>query len=791
MSSFIRSRAHGAQRPHAVSLAVAALASALPLGAAAQSAPTAPAATATAAEGTLPTVSVKAQREVPNKADVSASPKLSQPLVDTPKTVQVIKKETLREQGAATLMEALRNTPGITMQLGEGGSTAAGDTFQMRGFSASTSTFVDGIRDLGAVTRDTFNVEQVEVVKGPSGAEIGRGASAGYINLISKLPELDNSGEASLTLGTASKKRATLDLNRTLGEHSALRLNLMTQNSGVDGRDEVRNKGTGIAPSIAFGLNTPTRVFLYSQHLRQDNVPDGGIPSIGLEGYVRSVATGVSQAQVDAMNAAPAVRSSNYYGSPDDYEKVDADMFSVRLEHDLAPGTTVRSLSRYGKTHMDRVLTSVGAVTATTASDPSTWTVARSRQRTDQTNEILANQTSLSTAFTTGGLRHDLVGGVELMLERQTTLGTGTAAQTVNGVSYTAISNPAANLYHPSTSDVLGVPYLTGLDTYGDTMTVAAYVFDTLTLNDQWKVSAGLRQERYRTHTTSNTLVTTTNQSTTYPAYAVGSVAPNDLRDTGELTSWNLGVVFKPAANGSVYAALANAATPPGSANFALSATTTSASHAAMDPQRTKLAELGTKWDLLDKQLNVSATAYRSVNTGQVTQNPVDQTYVQEGQTTVKGLELAAVGQLNSFWQVSAAVAKMKTTQEHQQSVSSTTGAVTTTTGVRWSPELTASVWTSYTLGDYTLGGGVRHVGEQKRAISKTAGTTTPDNMAAIAAYQVVDLMAAWKVNKALNLQLNVGNVLDEDYIASLNNNGSRVKLGAPRSAQLTAHLSF
>lgn len=786
MSTHIRSRAHGAQRPHVVSLAAAALAGALPLAATAQSAPSAP------AEATLPAVSVKARREVPNKADTSASPKLSQPLLDTPKTVQVIKKETLREQGAATLMEALRNTPGVTMQLGEGGNTAAGDTFQLRGFSAQTATFVDGIRDLGAVTRDTFNLEQVEVVKGPSGAETGRGASAGYINLISKVPELGHSGEASLTLGTASKKRATLDLNRSLGDTSAFRLNVMAQDAGVDGRSTVQNKGTGIAPSIAFGLNTPTRLHLYSQHLRQDNVPDGGIPSIGLEGYVRSVATGVTQAQVDAMNTAQAVNRRNHYGSPADHEKVKADMLTVRLEHDLAPGTTVRNLSRYGKTHMDRVLTSVGTVTTTTAGDPATWTVARSRQRTDQTNEILANQTNVSTRLTVGGLRHDLVGGLEWMHERQTTLGTGTAAAVIQGKTYAAISNPAANLYNPSSGDALGVPYLTGIDTDGATTTAAAYLFDTVSVGEDWKFSAGLRRERYRTTTRSGTLVTSSNLATySGQGYGVGSVVASDLRDRSSLTSWNLGAVFKPTANGSVYAALANSATPPGSANFALSSTSTSASHADMDPQRTRLAELGTKWDLLDKQLNVSATAYRTVNTGQVTQNPVDLSYVQEGKTTVKGLELAAVGQLNQFWQVSAAVAKMKTTQEHQQSVSSTTGAVTTTTGVRWSPELTASVWTSYTLGSFTLGGGVRHVGEQKRAIAKTAGTTTADNMAAIPAYQVVDLMAAWKVSKALNLQLNVGNLLDESYIASLNNNGARVKLGAPRSAQLTAHLSF
>lgn len=127
----------------------------------------------------LPEMVVTSKAEVPYKADRSANAKLTQPLLDAPKTVQVIKKEMLREQGAGSLMEALRNTPGITMQLGENGNTAAGDTFMMRGFSTQQSTFVDGVRDLGAVSRDLFNLEQVEVVKGAAGSDIGRGASSG------------------------------------------------------------------------------------------------------------------------------------------------------------------------------------------------------------------------------------------------------------------------------------------------------------------------------------------------------------------------------------------------------------------------------------------------------------------------------------------------------------------------------------------------------------------------------------------------------------------------------------
>ena len=185
------------------------------------------------AEKSLPETTIRSEATVPYKTDRLANPKLTQPLVDIPQTISVINSEVIREQGAASLMDALRNTPGITMQLGEGGSTSAGDTFQLRAFSTQTATFIDGIRDLGAITRDIFNIDQVEVVKGPAGTDIGRGAASGYINLISKLPTRTEQYGVTTTVNTANNKRVTADLNKQLGETSAARLNLMGQAGGV------------------------------------------------------------------------------------------------------------------------------------------------------------------------------------------------------------------------------------------------------------------------------------------------------------------------------------------------------------------------------------------------------------------------------------------------------------------------------------------------------------------------------------------------------------------------------
>lgn len=740
-------------------------------------------------------VKIQASRIEPFKVEQSASSKITQPLVDTPKTIQVINQQVIKEQGAATLMDALRNTPGITMQLGENGNTSAGDTFQMRGFSTQTSTFLDGVRDLGAVSRDVFNLEQVEVVKGPAGADIGRGAASGYINLISKLPTQDDISDLSVTVGTADKKRVTADIGRALGDNAAFRVNVMAQDSGVDGRDEVGQKGWALAPSMAFGLGTPTRVYLYSQHLRHNNRPDGGIPSIGFDGYYRAPTTAgnaTSEAKAAALNAAPRVDRSNYYGSVNDREKVTADMFTAKIEHDLGAGTTVRNISRYGKTRMDRVLTGVsGSISdsnVVNVNDPSTWTLGRSRQRVDQTNEVLTNQTSVNTSFQTGGLTHDVAAGVEFIYERQLTKGTGTSAQTINGITYAAVTAPAASLYRPQATDAMGVPYLTGVDTEGKTVTAALYALDTITFNPAWKLNLGVRFDRYNTNTTSGTIVTSSNASN-YPGYAVGSVVPSDLDDADLLTSWNTGLVYKPASNGTVYAAYANSMTPPGSANFGLSSGDTNANNPSFDPQTTESFELGTKWELLDKRLNLTAAVYQTENDKQVSYDDVSDTYTQFGKTRVRGIELGLVGQITNFWQVSAGVAKTKTTQKDQYRYSSTNG-ITESNGVRWSPEWTATVWTSYTHDAWTVGGGLRHVSEQKRVIT-AGGVAATTNMPDIPSYTVADLMLGYKVSKNVNLQLNVYNLFDKDYISTLNNGGGRLVLGAPRSAALTASIKF
>lgn len=729
----IKSRKHAVARRSGCSAAVAMAFIALPGAAFAQQADT-----------TLPEVKVTGQTET-YKAEKASSPKFTQPLVDTPQTITIIKKELLQEQGATTLTEALRNTPGITMTMGENGNTTTGDSIFMRGFDTQGSIFVDGIRDLGTITRDMFNMEQVEIVKGPAGTDNGRGAPSGYINLESKRAKADNFTNATVGVRTAGSVRATADLNRQFSENAAFRLNLLSDTGGVEDRDWVKNKSLGIAPSVTFGLNTPTRVTLNYLHIEQKNRPDGGIPAIGIPGYQGA----------GVLESAAPVNRSNYYGSTNDFNDVNADMFTAFVEHTLAPNITLRNTTRYGITEQDYNLTGINAVTA--AGDPSTWTVSRSRQGKDQRNEILTNQTNITADVQTGAIKHSLSGGVEFIYEKQ-----GNKTLGLNG----ATQGPA-NLYNPSVGDVFQPLLYTGASTSGETTTAAAYLFDTIKLNESFQLNGGLRYEHYKTK---------------FENIDTTGVTASRFDKGDNLLTWKAGALYKPAENGSVYVAYASSQKPPGSDNFTL-ATGANINNPNLDPQKATNVEIGTKWDLLDNRLAFTGAIFKTENENAAVQtDPVTSEVTAFGKQRVKGVELGLVGQITSAWQVSTGLARMDT--------KTVQGTATQTGGnLNWSPKMTFTGWTTYRLPfGLTIGGGVRYVDSQVRSANAALPTT---NVAQVPSYTVYDAMASYVVNKNLTLQLNLYNLTDKFYVQSLNNGGSRFVLGQPRSGFLSANLKF
>ncbi|MFC4654229.1 catecholate siderophore receptor Fiu [Rheinheimera marina] len=775
--AFIKAKKHSQVTQFNSTLLASALALAIPAVAQAQQTQT-----------ELDAVVVSADEvEAQYKADTVSSTKQTQPLVNTPQTIVVVKKELIQQQAATTLSDALRNTPGITMLMGENGNTATGDSIFMRGFDTQGSIFVDGIRDLGTISRDTFNTEQVEIAKGPAGADNGRGSSSGYINLASKMATLEDASVANLTAGSGSYKRGTIDMNRQIGDTSALRINLLAQDSDVAGRDVVEDNRYGFASSLALGLGTSTRTYLNLFHMSQDNIPDGGIPTVGLEGFYNAAfdadpSTNYPNGGPNAGKIIAPVDTSNFYGSTNDKDDVKATMATVKVEHDLNDNTVLRNTSRFGQSDQDYLLTGVNAITTTTGSgaaavaiaDPNNWTISRSRQGKDQRNRILTNQTQLNTSVQTGAIRHDISSGLEFIYESQRNFTLALPTGTTQG---------AANLYNPSTSDTFVDPVRTGASTEGSTMTSALYVLDTLHLNEQWQLNLSGRFEHYSTETD---LVTVQGTSTpqTIP---IGTLLGSTLKASDNLASYKVGALYKPASNGSLYLSYATTQLPPGGANFALSATANNINNANVDPQKGSNLELGTKWDLLDNKLAVTAAVFESTNENEIATDPTGAA-TQVGERQVRGVELGLVGAITSAWQISAGAAYLDSeiTRGNQSGTNPTDGGV-----IQWTPELTLTVWNSYSFGNgLVLGGGVRYVDTVSRSSSTTlnlAKTSVP----AVPDYWVVDAMASYPITPTVDIQLNVYNLLDEEYMSSLNNGGSRYFMGTPRSARLGVNVKF
>lgn len=728
----------------------------------------------------LNTVKVEAEAIESYKVEQVSSPKFTQPLRDTPQTIQVISNQVFTQQGATTLTEALRNSAGVgTFYAGENGNTNTGDAIYMRGFDTSSSLFVDGIRDLGSISRDLFNIEQVEVVKGPAGTDNGRSAPTGAINLSSKQAYLEDAISGTATTGTDSQNRVTADVNQTLGESSAVRVNLMWQDSDVAGRDHVNNSRFGIAPSFGFGLDGKTRSYLNLLYVEQDNMPDGFVPTVGIAHWE-------PQPGLEQLIGNP-VDSENFYGLRGDHDDVTVKMATFRIEHDFADNVTLTNSLRWGTTEQDYLLSafmSTGGVDASgnptgnikwsDVNDLSSYTLARGTNTyKDVENEILTDQLNLRIDFATGGIEHNLSTGVEFTREEQ-----------INYGNIATGSRAAANLYNPDWNDIdaLGAQR-SGANNEGQTDTLSFYTFDTLKFSEQFLVTGGVRADRYETQYTSNAICNNGTGRGAVPCNGadIGTIVTTiDAEAKDTLVNWKLGAVYKPMEAASIYANYAISQQPPGGSNFQLSNSATNANNPNLDPQKSETVELGLKWDVLAEKLSVNAAVFSTDVTNEI--NSQDPDNIQSGEKSVAGIELSVVGSITDNWSVTAGYTDMDTEVDN--------GPLITADGtpnLTYTPEEAFTSWTTYRFpAGLMIGGGVRYTAGLHRGTDGAVGTPAYTD-----SYTVVDAVVSYDFSANLTVRLNAYNLFDEEYVASINKSGYRYTPGTPRTFMLSADVRF
>ncbi len=658
---------------------------------------------------------------------------------EAPQTISIIPREIIEQQAATTLNDVLRNVSGISMAAGEGGGGPAGDNLTLRGFGARNDIFVDGIRDFASYTRDTFNVEQVEVVKGPASAQTGRGSTGGYINLFSKQPQLRTFASGTLGLGQPDYVRGTADVNLGgdsigLGGGTAVRVNLMHHDADTPGRDRVETKRTGFAPSVAVGLGTSTRAILSYIRLKQDNVPDYGIPFV----------PNTNVALPEHHEQPAPVDYDNYYGLLErDYEDTLANIATFALEHDLTPDIRIANTTRYGHATRDSIYSSPRFATLPNSTSTGLLVTPQTQSR-DTVDKVLFNQTNLFSKFETGSLRHEAIAGFEVSRERSSN-----QLRNVTAGTPTDIFNPDPE--RPWNGTIADIP---GEVVRAKADSVAAYIFDTVELSDQFLFTGGLRWERYK--------------SAFLPAPSQITSTVGDIHRTDESVTWRAGITYKPVSNLSIYAG-AGTSVNPSIEN--MTQTTPTLAVGALKPERSRTFEAGVKWDGFGGKLLLTSAIFRTEKSNARTPGlPGEPATVLDGKQRVDGFEIGATGRLTEDWQIIASYTYL----DSEVTESNTPAEVANRLGNV--PDHSGSLWMLYTLPqNIEIGGGVRYVGTR---YTNVANTRRIDD------YWVADATLGYDFNPRTTLRLNVFNIFDQRYPDQIG--GGHFVPGAGRSAVAT-----
>ncbi len=586
-------------------------------------------------------VGVQARDTVSVTASVANSvtmDKFTEPLIETPQSVNVVPQFVIQDQGVSTLRDTLRNVPGISLAAGEAG--AQGDNLTIRGFTARNDLFLDGIRDFGSYYRDAFDYDQVDVLEGPSGIEFGRGSTGGVINQETKVPGVEQFENVDLQFGTDLTRRLAADFNSPHYNEvggTALRVNVMAQEGGVAGRDGAEIRRFGIAPSVAVGLDTNTQATLAYEHLSADDTPDYGIPWL-------------------FSKPSPANRHS-YYGFQDEnYLKTNDDILTLRVQHNFAPGLNVHTIARAANYPRSAQITEpqlcsnaslsvpVGGYVAslpTLSANPTQtcpYTIHTPAAQITQVNRnqiqvksvegMLWDQTELSAIFNILHAQNDLVAGVEGGQEISNPTRYSYAISNLNTVPSTTLLNP--NEAQPFS----GTGYITSV-VHTKSKSVGLYFIDTLKLGRLFEVSGGVRWDRFDTDYNLYQPTPPTGGTKT------AAVAPISRLD--EQPSYRAAFIFKPSSRGSAYFDYGTSWNPDAE-SLSLSLGLVNGNVA---PEENKSYEAGAKWSFLNERLLTEGAWFRTEKDNAHETDPTNSNnIVAAGNQLVKGVQLSMVGRL-------------------------------------------------------------------------------------------------------------------------------------------------
>lgn len=678
----------------------------------------------------LPTVRVKASRGSDYAPAVTSSAtKTAAALRDVPQAVNVIPEELIRDQAAHSLQDVLQNVPGVGLSSGDGQR----DQVTIRGFTAIADQFIDGIRDDALYFRDLSNIERVEVIKGPAAVLYGRGSSGGLINRVTKKPQPGSFGELTLNLGSHDLKRVALDANGQAGDGIAVRVTGAHEDSGSY-RDQGFVRRTSIAPSLAAKLGANTQLLVQAEHATDKRITDFGIPS---------------------YNGRPVdVAPGTYYGSGnarrDDTSSSRVSSLTFTFDHRFSDSLSLHNVTRRYTYDLDRNNTQPSGTV-----DTATMTVSRSRGHVTREEDGWFNQTELSLRQTLAGLQHDWLAGVEIGRQNK-----DQNFITQNNIDSVSLFNPGSVVPPAMSAAVLAAanPAHSVFDVVG------VYLQDQLTLSPRWKALLGLRYDAF-------------DQKTSFARTGV----PLSRKD--KTWSPRAGLVWQPSDWTSYYLSVSKSYQPSGE-NFALAA-----NNASNDPEQTRNIEIGSKLDLFDGALAVTASLFNLERTGIKTNDLANPSVlINVGEQRTRGLELTASGRLPGGWDLSAGYAYLdgRITRSNAKQASPQTPVVQIPLqGKRPSltPRHSASLWAVKQLGGgFGAGGGLRYSADRY---------ASPSNAVVLPSYLTADLAGYYR-SRTFDVALNLKNATNRRYIVSGHGGNDNLLVpGSPRAVELSATYRF
>jgi catecholate siderophore receptor len=643
---------------------------------------------------------------------------LSQTVQNTPQTINVLPQQLLQEQHITTLQEALKNVPGVTLNSGEGGSH--GDSINLRGFPASDDFFLDGLRDTGFYTRDPFDDQAIEVLKGPASTLFGRGSTGGVVNQVTKVPTLGGFADGTLTVGGDDQIRGTADLDYALSGDAALRLNLMDQRANVVDRDFVLNKRWAVAPSLAVGIGGPTTLTLDYLHQNQDDIPDYGIPFV----IAQKAAPGVP-----FIPGKPApVDRSNFYGLvTDDRFRADVDIGTLRLVHQFNDSLSISETARAGNYYFDSRETaphydSTGVIPPATAAQSLVGVnTYRDRPSVAGTVATLMSETELTWKVATGPLQHTVIFGFDIDQESADLI---RYTNQLPNIAPTPILQPNPFEAFPGHQTAIRQTPDT------NTNTIAGFAIDSIDIGPHWNVVAAIRYDDFHADFT-QPLGTATH-----------------FTHTDDIPSPRVALVYKPLGTLSFYASYGTSF-DPSAENLSLAA-----SNASLEPERDETFEGGAKAVVLNGRLSLTGAIFQTEMTNARFADPTNPTLQQlSGDLRVRGIELGVQGHLTDKWEILAGYTHLDATTVKSTDPRQVGRALQNT-----APNA-ANIWTTYELTNaLTLGTGINYMDARPADVYATAF---------VPSYVTWDAMASYRLNKHLTVQVNATNLTDVLYFTN------------------------